>query len=62
MKVHNAIIYHCLKCGSIAHNEFEDEPPHCCRREMVKSAVETIREANEASADEQCEAALAGNR
>ena len=62
MKAHNAIIYHCLKCGSIAHHEFDDEPPHCCVREMVRSAVETIREANRASGDEQNEAVFAGDR
>ena len=44
MKTHNAIIYHCLSCGSVMHAEPAVEPPQCCGREMVKAAAETVGE------------------
>jgi len=42
MKTHNAIIYHCLSCGSVVHSDPEAEPPRCCGQAMVKSAAETV--------------------
>lgn len=46
MKTHNAIIYHCLSCGSVLHAEPNVEPPQCCGHAMVKAAAETICEAD----------------
>jgi hypothetical protein len=42
MKTHNALLYHCLKCGSVAHIDFDAAPPRCCGREMARAAVETV--------------------
>ena len=42
MKTHNAIIYHCLRCGNLTHRDPEQEQPTCCGRKMVKAAEETI--------------------
>ena len=50
MKAHNAIIYHCLTCGSVVHADPEAESPHCCGHEMVKAAAETIREGDDVEA------------
>jgi hypothetical protein len=42
MKTHNAFIFHCLHCGNVVHNELQVRAPRCCRKDMVKAAVETI--------------------
>jgi hypothetical protein len=42
MKTHNAIIYHCLCCGSVVHSEPDLEQPNCCGQKMVKAAAETL--------------------
>ena len=42
MKAHNAIIYHCLSCGTIVHRDPGVEAPSCCGKTMVKAAAETI--------------------
>ena len=42
MKTHNAIIYHCLRCGRIVHSEAGPKPPHCCGKEMINAAAETV--------------------
>lgn len=42
MKTHNAMIYHCLRCGNVAHCEPELEVPWCCGGEMTNAAGETI--------------------
>jgi len=47
MTIRNAIIYHCLSCGSVVHAEPETQPPRCCGHEMVNAAAETIREEGE---------------
>jgi hypothetical protein len=44
MTAHNAIIYHCLTCGSVVHAEPEAEPPHCCGCEMEKAATAAVRQ------------------
>lgn len=41
---HNALIYHCLRCGNVVHREPEAEAPWCCGGEMAKAAAETICE------------------
>lgn len=51
MKTHNAIIYHCLTCGSVVHADPKAEPPQCCAHEMVKAAAETVREGDAARED-----------
>lgn len=45
MKTHNAVIYHCQRCGNVAHREPELEAPWCCGGEMTNAARETICEA-----------------
>ena len=40
--MHNAAIYHCLRCGRVDHRELELDVPGCCGRKMIKSAEETI--------------------
>jgi hypothetical protein len=57
MKTHNAVIYHCLACGSVVHAELEAESPQCCGQTMVKAAAETIREGDdvEAASGTDCE-------
>ena len=42
MKTHNAVIYHCLQCGSVEHCEPECATPRCCDRDMENAATETI--------------------
>ncbi len=44
MNIRNAIIYHCISCGHVAHAELEAQPPQCCGRAMAKAAEETIVE------------------
>ena len=44
MKIHNAIIYHCVHCGRVVHAEQESGHPQCCGGSMGKAASETIRE------------------
>ncbi len=48
MTTRNAVIYHCLSCGSVVHAEPEAERPQCCGHAMVKAAAETVREGQEA--------------
>ena len=57
MTTRNAVIYHCLSCGSVVHAEPEVEVPQCCGHAMVKAAAETIREgeAVEEPAPSHCE-------
>jgi hypothetical protein len=46
MKTHNRLIYHCLCCGRVVHQERDEVRPQCCGRGMVKAAAETVREPN----------------
>ena len=59
MKTHNAIIYHCLSCGSVVHAEPDAPQPRCCGHDMVKAAAETVREENgdDQSGSTHCETA-----
>jgi hypothetical protein len=45
MKTHNALIYHCLCCGRVVHQEPLVAAPHCCGVPMTEAAAETICEA-----------------
>lgn len=42
MKTHNAIIYHCVRCGNVVHRDLDNPWPRCCGHEMAKAAAETI--------------------
>jgi DNA-directed RNA polymerase subunit RPC12/RpoP len=44
MKTHNALIYHCLHCGNVVHNDMQARAPECCGHEMIAAAAETIFE------------------
>lgn len=49
MKIHNAIVYHCISCGRVEHSNLEAEPPACCGQTMAKACAQTIRETDNAS-------------
>ena len=53
MKTHNLVIYHCLACGAVMHNEPDQDVPQCCERPMIKAATETVGNAEDQLPDEQ---------
>ncbi|MGE5195682.1 MAG: hypothetical protein ACM3U2_24585 [Deltaproteobacteria bacterium] len=46
MPAHNAWIYHCQRCGNVAHRKNDDPAPLCCDRLMARAAGETMYEPN----------------
>jgi hypothetical protein len=52
MKTHNAVIFHCLICGNVVHQEPEAPTPRCCGKPMTRAAWETVKESDEESTAE----------
>jgi hypothetical protein len=44
MKTHNAVIYHCMSCGNVVHQEPDLATPRCCECFMTKAAWETVED------------------
>jgi len=42
MKTHNRILYHCLCCGRVVHEEPDESAPSCCGERMTNAAAETV--------------------
>lgn len=55
MKTHNAVIYHCQRCGNVAHRDAEEERPHCCGQSMAHAAAKTVWDADETYAAQAAE-------
>jgi hypothetical protein len=58
--MHNALLYHCLKCGSVAHIDLDAEAPRCCGREMAKAGAETICDGEDESQGARSDPDMAG--
>ena len=47
MKTHNRILYHCLCCGRVVHEEPDAQSPNCCGQPMTNAAAETVYDAGQ---------------